>query len=386
MKIALLGYGNVGSGAYKVLTGLPEIEAKRVLVRHVRACGASEVTADFKDILNDPEISLVAEVMGGTEPARSYVLSAMEAGKHIVSANKALMCICYRELYNAAAKNGVCLRHTACAGGGIQWLYNLERAVRCDDIIEIGGVMNGTSNYILVNMQKGMDFSSALKKAQTLGYAEAESGADIDGLDAARKCALSANMAFQTMICENEMDVEGIRFVERGDIEFGEAREMVLKLTVCAVQVQNAVSAYAEPCFVSAASQEANVPDNYNLLSFVGKRLKKQSFFGQGAGEMPTGVTVAQDILDIARGLVKPPQSELRPLHVDNTAVVHSYYVRSCSDTSHESLSDLSCEQIRIGKCRAYITKPVSVHAMHALVKKLRESDPQLFFAGLSEI
>jgi homoserine dehydrogenase len=385
VKIALLGYGNVGSGTYDVLLDMPEIEVKRVLVRHVRACGTSEVTADFKDILNDPEISLVAEVMGGTEPARSYVLSAMEAGKHVVSANKELICLHYQELYNAAAKNGVCLRHTACAGGGIQWLYNLERAMRCDNIIEVGGVMNGTSNYILVNMQKGMDFSSALKKAQTLGYAEAEPAADIDGLDAARKCALSANMAFQTVIRESEMDVEGIRFVERSDIEFGNERKMVLKLTVHAAQVQNAMSAYAEPCFVSAASQEANVPDNYNLLSFVGKHLKKQSFFGQGAGKMPTGVTVAQDILDIARGLVKPPQSELKPLHVDNTAAVHRYYVRSYADTSHEPLSDLSCEQIRMGKCRAYITKPVSVYAMHALAKQLRESDPQLFFAGLSE-
>ncbi len=385
MKIALLGYGTVGSGTYDVLLGSPEVEVKRVLVRQVRACGVSEVTSDFQDILNDPEIAIVAEVMGGKEPARSYVLSAMEAGKHVVSANKELICNSYRELYDIAAKNSVCLRHTACAGGGIQWLYNLERAMRCDDIMEIGGVMNGTSNYILVSMQKGMDFSSALKKAQALGYAEAEPGADIDGFDAARKCALSANMAFQTVIRESEMDVAGIRFVERCDIEFGEARKMVLKLTVHAAKEQNGVSAYAEPSFVSDASQEANVPDNYNLLSLVGKHLKKQSFFGQGAGKMPTGITVAQDILDIARGLVKPPKSEFLPLNVDNTAAVHRYYVRSCADLPHESLSDLMCEHIEMGKFRAYITKPASVHAMHALVKKLRESDPRLFFAGLSE-
>ncbi|HWS28543.1 MAG TPA: homoserine dehydrogenase [Clostridia bacterium] len=383
MKIALLGYGTVGSGAYDVLAAFPEIEVKRVLVRHACACGAFEMTADFSDILNDPEISLVAEVMGGTEPARSYVLSAIKAGKHAVSANKELICLSYQELYSAAAKNGVCLRHTACAGGGIQWLYNLERAMRCDDIMEIGGIMNGTSNYILDAMQKGMDFDAALKQAQALGYAEADPSADIDGLDAARKCAVSANMAFQTAVRESEMDVAGIRFAERGDIEFGIERKMVLKLKVRAARAQNAVSAYAEPCFVSVASQEAHVPDNYNLLSFVGKRLKKQSFFGQGAGKLPTGVTVAQDILDIARGLVRPPENGFRPLSVNNETAVHRYYVRSCAEASHEALIGLACEQILMGKCRAYITKPVSVHAMHALAKNLREADPRLFFAGM---
>ena len=273
MKIALLGFGNVGRGAYETLEASPEIEVKRVLVRSVRPCGTSAVTTDFSEILNDPEIKLVAEVMGGYEPARSYVLAALRAKKHVVSANKELLCKSFSELKSAAFKNGVCLRYTACAGGGIPWLFNLERAARCDEIQTLSGIMNGTTNFMLHAMeQSDIGFDEALKRAQSLGYAEAEPSADVDGHDAARKCAVSANLAFHTMLHETQMNVEGIRRVQPCDIAFAKSRNCVLKLIARAHCANGAVGAYVEPCFVKASSQEAAVIENYNLLTLEGKR------------------------------------------------------------------------------------------------------------------
>ena len=386
MKIALLGFGTVGRGAYETLEGFPEIEVKRVLVRRARVCGACDVTAEFGEILDDPEIALVAEAMGGVEPARTYVLAAMEKGKHVVSANKELLSRCFSELYAAAAKNGVCLMYTACVGGGVPWLCNLERAMRCDEITEIGGIVNGTTNFILHAMQaNALSFDAALKTAQALGYAEAEPGADIDGFDAARKCAVSASLAFGTVLDEERLHVEGIRRVNESDIAFAKARGKVLKLMAVSVRRENAVSAYVEPCFVEAGSQEAAVPGNNNLISLTGKRLKKQSFFGQGAGMYPTGIAVAQDILDVARGLVCPPSGKMRPLPVDNAACVHPYYIRCGANCDSEALNALAEEYAYAGESRAFLLKPMPVPAMHALVQRLRVNDPQLFFAGMGE-
>lgn len=385
MKIALLGFGNVGRGAHEALSAFaaPEIEVKYVLVRRIRACGACEAITDFSSIVNDPEIGLVAEVMGGVEPARSYLLAAMRAGKHAVSANKELISLHFEELYGEAAKNAVCFRHTACAGGGIPWLHNLERAMRCDEISELGGIMNGTSNYMLHAMGQGSSYAETLKRAQALGYAEAEPGADVDGHDAARKCLISANLAFGAALDEAGMDVAGIRHADACDIGFGKARGMALKLIARAARTGDAVCAYVEPRFVSAASQEAAVPENYNLISLTGKRVGRQSFFGQGAGMAPTGASVAQDILDIARGIVKPPAAAFKKRRIDNGAAAHAYYVRT-SAVCGELLA-LCREQLEIEGKRAYITKPIAVDAMHALMKILREEDPQLFFAGLDE-
>lgn len=386
MKIALLGFGNVGRGAYETLQLLPEIEVKRVLVRNVRPCGTSAVTADFSEILNDPEIELVAEVMGGFEPARSYVLAALRAKKHVVSANKELLCKSFSELTSAAFENGVCLRYTACAGGGIPWLFNLERDARCGEIEALGGIMNGTTNFMLHAMQQsGIGFDEALKRAQSLGYVEAEPSADVDGCDAARKCAMSANLAFHTMLKEAEMNVEGIRRVRPCDIEFAKSRNCVLKLIARAHRANDAVNAYVEPCFVKASSQEAQVPGNYNLFTLEGKRLKRQSFFGQGAGMYPTGIAVAQDILDVARGSVKPQKTVIAPQSVDNQSCAHRYYVRCGAQQPHEGLMELACERLVTAEGCVYITKPVSVFAMHALAQTLRKADPQLFFAGMEE-
>ena len=386
MKIALLGFGNVGRGVYETLESLPEIEVNRVLVRNVRPCATSAVTAEFSEILNDPEIELVAEVMGGYEPARSYVLAALRAKKHVVSANKELLCKSFSELTSTAFENGVCLRYTACAGGGIPWLFNLERATRCDEIETLGGIMNGTTNFMLHAMQQsGIGFDEALKRAQSLGYAEAEPSADVDGHDAARKCAVSANLAFHTMLDEAEMNVEGIRRVRPCDIEFAKSRNCVLKLVARAHRANDTVSAYVEPCFVKATSQEAAVPENYNLLTLEGKRLKRQSFFGQGAGMYPTGIAVAQDILDVARGSIKPQRVDIVPQSVDNKGCAHRYYVRCGTPQPHEGLMELACERLVTAEGCVYITKPVSVFAMHVLAKTLRKADPQLFFAGMDE-
>ncbi|MBR2329118.1 MAG: homoserine dehydrogenase, partial [Clostridia bacterium] len=233
MKAAILGYGFVGSGAYEITRDFPTgIEVKRVLTRTPRP-ELPFVTQDFDDILNDPEIEIVAEAMGGLHPAYEYVTAAMKAGKHVVSANKQLICHYYEELFALAAEMGVQLRFTPSAGGGIPWLCNLMRVKRCDEVSELSGILNGTTNYILHCMtHEGLPFDQVLADAQRKGYAEADPSADIDGIDALRKCAISASLAFDTIVEEDSLQAFGIRHITKADVDNFRALGKVCKLLV----------------------------------------------------------------------------------------------------------------------------------------------------------
>ena len=188
MNIGLLGFGVVGGGVWELAAERDDICVKRVLLRSPKAgLPESAVTFDVNDILNDDTIDTVVEVMGGLHPAYEYVTAAMERGKHVVTANKALIAAYYTELTALAAKQGVALRCTAAVGGGIPWLVNLERVKRLDTVCAVGGIMNGTTNFIMDAMHKAdVDFPAILKEAQALGYAEADPSADLDGDDIRR--------------------------------------------------------------------------------------------------------------------------------------------------------------------------------------------------------
>ncbi|NCB31791.1 MAG: homoserine dehydrogenase, partial [Clostridia bacterium] len=264
MKIALLGFGVVGSGAYKIMAGQPEcgVSVKRALVRTMRP-GPVEgfLTTNMADILNDPEIELVAEAMGGLEPAYTYVMAAIQAGKHVVTANKQLVCARFRELSQAAEEKGVQLRYTASAGGGVPWLFNLLRAKRLDEIQAITGSINGTSNYILGNMHKNKaPFADVLSEAQRLGYAETDPSADIDGLDLQRKCAISATLAFSARVAEEAIDTAGIRYITAQDITWAEERGLVFKQMMRCRREQGELTAYVEPTLLPCDKPEANLP------------------------------------------------------------------------------------------------------------------------------
>ncbi len=215
MNIALLGFGTVGKAFYELTLGRSDLRVTSVLSRRPRPELPCTVTNDFDEIVRDRSVGIVVEVMGGLEPAYRYICAAMRAGKHVVTANKQLVCAHYDELLELARECGVSLRCTAAAGGGIPWLTSLSRAARLDEITAVGGILNGTTNYMLSAMTaSGVDYTTCLREAQALGYAEADPTADVEGYDARRKLVLSANLAFGASVREEDIPCFGISSAE----------------------------------------------------------------------------------------------------------------------------------------------------------------------------
>ena len=232
MNIGLLGFGVVGRGVYDMLAGRDDIRAAWVLCRRDLGELTARTTYEMQDILNDPSVDTVVEVMGGLHPAYEYVAAALRAGKNVVSSNKYLMCRYYDELTALAKEHGAALRCTAAVGGGIPWLTNLEKAARANHISRVWGILNGTTNYIMDAMHgSDVDFADVLAQAQALGYAEADPSADIDGLDIQRKLILSANVAFGVSLREADVPVFGIRNVRKADIARFQAHGCTCKHT-----------------------------------------------------------------------------------------------------------------------------------------------------------
>lgn len=244
IRVALLGAGTVGGGVYKLLQmrkeDMPskvqaELEICKVLVRDTskkrEGIPKDVLTDDWNGILKDPDIQIVIELMGGIEPARTYILQALEAGKHVVTANKDLMAEHGRELMDAAKRSHCDLQFEAAVGGGIPIIRPLKECLAGNEITEVMGIVNGTTNYILTRMtEDGMDFAEALKKAQELGFAEADPTSDIEGLDAGRKMAILASIAFHSRVTFSDVDVKGITGITAKDIQYAKEFGYTLKL------------------------------------------------------------------------------------------------------------------------------------------------------------
>ena len=387
MKIAIMGFGTVGSGAYETALNAGGLEVVKILARHGREGYEhlnSIITPDIDDIAGDPEIELVIESMGGIEPAREYVLKCLRAGKHVVTPNKNLISACYRELMAEADANGVKLRFTSAVGGGIPWLFNLLRTKRCDEIVRIRGIVNGTCNYILDAMHdEGSDFGEMLKIAQELGYAEADPSSDIEGTDTLRKTVISTNLAFDAAIKEEDVPCYGIDTIQACDIAYLKKMGLVCKLMMNAEKNGNSIEVYVEPTAFPEGSLEANVKLNNNLITLTAKHIGTQSFFGQGAGMMPTGESVIQDVLDIRDGkqmVIADPKDDIR---ADNSNAFHRYYIRHDRMCEHiEPLIDTYEEKDGIYYC---ISKPVTVETMHEMGHHRKEKGKEMFFAALAE-
>ena len=378
MNIALLGFGVVGSGVYEWCRSREDLHVCRVLIRSDKPEIAGIATRDFDDILHDPNIDVVAEVMGGLHPAYEYVTAALKAGKHVVTANKALVAAYYRELTALADVCGRALLCTAAVGGGIPWLVNLARCKKLDHICRLGGIMNGTSNFIMDAMHKSpVSFPVILKKAQELGYAEADPSADIDGNDIRRKLVISANIAFDALLNEEDIPMFGIRTVTDGDIRTFQSRGFVCKLLAEAAQAESGVCAYIEPTLVSASALEAAVPANFNLITYEGEQIGRQSFYGQGAGQMPTAANVVQDCLSIAEGRRAFYAEKAVPTALDGSGEAHPYYVRTAApDTWLRSHTADTWD-------KGIVTGAVNTYDMLAWAKRQREVDPTCFIAGI---
>lgn len=306
MLVGLLGHGVVGSGVRRIIDDMNKEKdaclcVKRILVKDDSEVVEERMTQDINDILNDPEIGMVVECMGGKEPAHTFVKQALEKGKHVVTSNKKMLATYAEELLETARENNVKLLYEASVGGGIPWMADLKRIRRIDCVESFEGIFNGTTNYILSRMyDEGCDFDVMLAQAQKLGYAERDPSDDIDGWDVGYKTALSCLAAFDTVIDPKDVPVYGIRHITKKDMEYAKANGYGIKLLGHGSFKDGRVECGVMPCFVKSGSTYAAVPLNYNAISSVSPTLGKAVFTGQGAGSLPTAHAVVQDMIDIA--------------------------------------------------------------------------------------
>ena len=373
MQIGLLGFGTVGKGVYELVNNRDDMKVTKVLCRRELTLPDAEVTHNFEEILNDSSIDTVVEVIGGLHPAYDYVRQAILAGKNIITANKAMVATFYDELIPLAQEKGVYLRCTASVGGGIGWLSELQRVRRGESISRVGGIMNGTCNYILDYMSRhGLSYGDTLRQAQELGYAEADPSTDVDGIDTWHKLIISANVAFGVSLNRPDVPVAGIRNICAGDVINFKNHGLVCKLIATAKAQAGGFSAYVQPTLYDVGEPEAAVPANYNLSTLVGNTSGRQSFFGQGAGRYPTAYNVLQDCIDFLDG------TGFYGPYGPKTAVTngeqYSYYVRGEADAW---IRDNTREQWG----DAVVTNPVSVVQMHHWLK----NHPAAFIAALPE-
>ena len=313
INVAILGYGVVGSGVHEIIrehaddligkTG-DKLNVKYILdIRDFSGHpDAALFTKDYDDILGDPEVSVVAEVIGGMDPAYTYTKKALEAGKSVVTSNKELVAKKGTELLKIAKENNVCYMFEASVGGGIPIIRPLNQCLAANTITEIMGILNGTTNYILTSMiKKGKGFDEALKKAQELGYAERNPSADVDGIDACRKVAILASLVTGKEVDANKIYTEGITKITLEDVKSAERLGFVIKL-IGYVQkcADGKVFARVSPLLLENESPLAMVEDVFNGILAVGDSTGEVMFYGKGAGKRPTASAVVADIIDIA--------------------------------------------------------------------------------------
>ena len=373
MKIALLGFGVVGRGVYDLTLPRPDIQVSHVVCLEDVQLEGVNVTRNFQGILEDASVDTVVEAMGGLHPAWDFVSAAIKAGKNVVTSNKALVATYYDELLALVDAHKVLFRCTAAVGGGIGWLSELQRSLRCETIRQVGGIMNGTCNYILDSMtRKGLGYADALSQAQALGYAEANPSTDVDGIDTWHKLILSANVAFGVSLDKTQVPVTGIRNIDACDVEQFKAHDLVCKLVSTGKCTEGKISAYVQPTLFPSAAIESTIPTNFNLITLVGNSCGRMSFYGQGAGRYPTAYNVVQDLCDFLQGNGYYTACK-------GSADVHNnetlqFYVRGASDAWLES-------HVAERWGEAVITTPIAVAEIHSWCKNY----PNVFMAAMPE-
>ena len=315
---ALLGLGTVGTGVYKVLKNQEaemtakigcKVKISRILVRNIEKAkekveDASILTNRWEDILEDASIDIVIELMGGIEPAHTYILEALHAGLHVVTANKDLIAVKGKDLLDAAQDAKVDFLFEAAVAGGIPIIRPLKQCLAGNHMTEVMGIVNGTTNFILTKMsQEGMEFSDALAEATRLGYAEADPTADIEGLDAGRKMAILASAAFNSRVVFDDVYTEGITKITSKDICCAKEMGCDIKLLGVARNVNSGIEVYVCPMLIPSSHPLASVNDSYNAVFVHGDAVEDAMFFGRGAGELPTASAVVGDVFDIVRNI-----------------------------------------------------------------------------------
>ncbi|MBX4260649.1 homoserine dehydrogenase [Clostridium estertheticum] len=321
VKIAILGFGNIGTGVWKILQenrkeimkrSNYDIEVAKILVSDISKKREIELpkgvlTNNIDDIINDDSIKIVVELIGGRGQAKEYMIRAMKAKKHIVTANKLVVANWGEELFKIAEEESVLFYYEASVAGGIPIIREINESLTANRIEQIIGIINGTTNYILSKMTNdGISFDEALKEAQGKGYAEADPTSDVDGFDAVYKLAIMASLAFGTKVDHDCIYREGIRNISAVDIEYAQKFGYTIKLLAIAKEENNKLELRVHPTLIPSNHPMANVNDAFNAILIKGNAVGELMLYGKGAGDLPTGSAVVGDIISILRNNVKP--------------------------------------------------------------------------------
>ncbi len=360
MYVAIMGYGVVGSGVASLLKKNHEhivkkslqdaMELKYILDRRTFPGDPYEhlVISDFAKIVEDEEVKIVVETMGGLHPAYEYVLASLKAGKHVVTSNKELVAVKGCELLKVAEENDVNFLFEASVGGGIPIIRPISQCLAANDINEIAGILNGTTNFILTKMiSDGMTFDEALLLAQRNGYAERDPSADVDGFDACRKICILAALCFGKHVYPDSVYTEGIRKITLADVEYARAWGGVIKLIARAKLLEdNRVAVMVSPAFVQNHSQLASVDDVFNAILVRGDAIGDVVFYGKGAGAMPTASAVVADVIDCARHMTSKKffgwQDSEDGYVADYLETDSTFYIRMTADDAAAALVQIN--------------------------------------------
>jgi homoserine dehydrogenase len=320
INVGLIGFGTVGTGVVKLLRENSEVIRRRlgsdIVLKTIAdidtvrsravAVDKSMLTSDATRVIGDPEIDIVVELMGGYEPARTFIIQAVENRKHVVTANKALLATHGNEIFRIAEAQGVNIGFEASVGGTIPIIKTMKESLVANRIMSIYGIMNGTANYILTKMSdEGKPFDEVLKQAQELGFAEADPTFDIEGIDTAHKLAITLSLAYGGKVDLQAIYREGITGISQQDIEFAGELGYCIKLLAIAISRGDSIEARIHPTMIPFGHILASVGENFNAFHFVGDAAGSVFLYGQGAGMMPTASAVVSDIIDIARDIQK---------------------------------------------------------------------------------
>ena len=368
INVGIVGFGTVGTGTAKILiensllieerVGIP-IVVKKIADHDIEKereinVDPAILTKDANEILNDPEIDIVVELIGGYGYAKEFILKAIDKGKHVVTANKALLAIHGDEIFRAAYRKGVDIGFEASVGGGIPIIRALKEGLVANRIESIYGIVNGTTNYILTKMtSEGKKFGDVLKKAQEKGYAEADPTFDVEGVDAAHKLAVLISLAYGVRIRFEDIYTEGISKITPLDIEFAREFGYRIKLLAITKDDRGKIEARVHPTMLKESAMLANVDGVFNAIYVTGDAVGSTMFYGRGAGMMPTGSAVVSDIADIARNIIKKSHQRVPPLGCsegcikdakvkDISETVNHYYIRFSAMDKPGVLSKIS--------------------------------------------
>lgn len=377
MNVAILGYGVVGSGVAQIVDHLIKTKDRLKITKilDLKEINDDRLVHCIDDITQDKNVDTVVECMGGIEPAKTFILASLNAGKNVITSNKAVVSKNFREFVDAAQTNNVGVFVEATAGGGVPWIHNILRAKRIDEICEFSGIINGTSNFIISKMEnESASFESALKLAQEKGYAEADPSADIYGYDVAAKASISTSIAFDTNV-NFEIPTAGIANLKIEDIEFFKSKNMAVRMIARGKLKNNKLCVCVEPQLFLNNTLEGNTPGYFNTVTFVGKTIGELKFFGAGAGSLPTANAIVQDLLDCGDGLF-PKYSFENDYEFDETVLLSSYLYR----TTAEDALPKNAIMIAPGYFEVYGKHPQEAHRIY---QDLLLEDMDAFMASL---